>query len=798
MFGRGGAAPDGGGRRTPLVLPVAIVLILCSLTVVACQSAFVPEANAKQIDPSEPEENESWRRIVEDASSDEQDCMRRSLGPFLEPLLHTDVSLEVRIENPAAQLFACLTPESAHSVFMAASIKYLQQEFGPSLDAGVEDCWRQSLSADDVWGAFVYEAVGVNPGGPPPSSFQKAVSSSRRPGLAQRMLFQRMAECAPGLIVEAAAGRFSLASADLTNTELDCISEQVGDLDVTAVIAPDREHVPGLVLAAYLLGDCAPQLFVSQLFDLAGAEPISLDAAQVDCAHQLMSNIDPSAAAVNLRRLGHRQTLSLLWFLMSPCWPDHISTARDADPVYDRVIRRSDTRVIVGETVEDALEGMPDVDWFDFEGNAGAHYTIDLRVANDRPFYGTLYLLDPGTNERAQPSVNEHAGFSVHRLIVKVPETDHYRLQVGGHAYGLTPYTLSIHEVHIEDDHSNTQAGAALATLGEVIGGELEFDFDTDVFVFDAVAGASYLIDTSLQSLHWSTLRLESADGELLKQDDNYGEPGSARIAWTASTSDRYVVKLGGVGRGTYSIVIWQPADDHSGSVTAATAIAGGGQVQGEINYPRDRDVFAFDAVKGVFYDISVNLESLLDSYLTVGRNDDSVETRSDDYGQSLASRVVWQAEESRQYFIGVSGRGTGTYSLNVTRIEINDDHSGTEDEATVLQLGEVVQGKVDYPDDRDGFVFYGEAGETYNIVIRLGTLPGVNLDVSTIVECPGEICTSSGSWYEGPRFEPARANLVEWTPDLSGKQFISLGGHGDGTYELIVTIASSVSTAVK
>ena len=130
---------------------------------------------------------------------------------------------------------------------------------------------------------------------------------------------------------------------------------------------------------------------------------------------------------------------------MSHCWPDHISTARDADPVYDRVIRRSDTRVIVGETVEDALDGMPDVDWFDFEGNAGAHYTIDLRVANDRPFYGTLYFLDPGTNERAQPSVNEHAGFSVHRLIVKVPETAGF---VGGHAYGLTPYTRRSRSAH--------------------------------------------------------------------------------------------------------------------------------------------------------------------------------------------------------------------------------------------------------------------------------------------------------------------------------------------------------------
>ena len=101
--------------------------------------------------------------------------MRRSLGPFLEPLLHKDVSLEVRIN--AAQLFACLTP-----VFMAASIKYLQQAFGPSLDAGVEDCWRQSLSADDVWGAFVYEQLVLIPAVHRPAEGGQLSTARPRPG----------------------------------------------------------------------------------------------------------------------------------------------------------------------------------------------------------------------------------------------------------------------------------------------------------------------------------------------------------------------------------------------------------------------------------------------------------------------------------------------------------------------------------------------------------------------------------------------------------------------------------------
>ena len=733
----------------------------------------------------------TWQHVFDRATPSEQVCMHRSLGPFLGTFLGRHVMQDEEIGDREARLFACLAADNARSVFVSASTASFQRVFGSALDPSAEDCWRQQMADADVLGAFAFEVTGVEPDRAPPSSFQKAVLSGGRPGFGQRTLFTGLVDCAPELVLTALLNRLSVTEASLSQAELNCLSDRLGSVNVVAVIDPRQKHVPGWLEAGDPIGKCATRLYVEKLFEQVGEEPIALEAAGLNCVAELLSEADLSNLAAV--RLGYWQLSSMLWFWLWECWPDQFIAEPGDLPEDNYLFGRRDPAVNLGEPTEQVLEGIPDWDRYEFAGEEGTRYSIEVRIQNQVPFFAIVYLEDSGSRDLAHASVVEDDGYSVHQMALRAPETGRYRIHVGGYSYGPSPYTLSVDETDIADDHSDTLSEATLAAVGEVIDGELEFVHDTDAFAFDAVAGATYLIETILVTLSSSNLQLEDSEGETLSRVDKDGDPGNARIVWTAPTSGRYLVKLSGSVRGTYSFAIWRPADDHSGTLAGATTLTNGVTTAGEINFFGDRDAFEFDAEEGVFYDIVVSLGTLLDSYLVVSLEDGVHATRNDDYGDSLASRVVWQAEESRSYYIRVSGRGTGTYDVTVTPIEVNDDQDPRTDGPTVLRFGESVNGTIDYPGDSDAFEFVGEAGVTYNIVVRLGTLPSFSLEVSTDPECPPEvICTSSGSWYEGSRSGQARAGIAVWTPDLSGKQTIVVYGQGEGTYELTVTVADN------
>ena len=98
-------------------------------------------------------------------------------------------------------------------------------------------------------------------------------------------------------------------------------------------------------------------------------------------------------------------------------------------------------------------------------------------------------------------------------------------------------------------------------------------------------------------------------------------------------------------------------ADDHADTLPAATPIMVGGSVGGVVGNFADSDVFAFEAELGVFYEIDVALGSLSDSVATLYDTDGAVLDVSDDYGDSLASRIVWEATYSAR----TTSRSTAT-----------------------------------------------------------------------------------------------------------------------------------------
>ena len=96
-----------------------------------------------------------------------------------------------------------------------------------------------------------------------------------------------------------------------------------------------------------------------------------------------------------------------------------------------------------------------------------------------------------------------------------------------------------------------------------------------------------------------------------------------------------------------------------------------GRETQGYIESAGDRDVFAFNAVQGQDYAVEVVLCTLTD--FAAGIVDlGGTELASNGHdGDALASRVLWTAPDSGEYYAFVEGAGgsTGTYTLTITHV---------------------------------------------------------------------------------------------------------------------------------
>ena len=114
-----------------------------------------------------------------------------------------------------------------------------------------------------------------------------------------------------------------------------------------------------------------------------------------------------------------------------------------------------------------------------------------------------------------------------------------------------------------------------------------------------------------------------------------------------------------------------------------------GETVQGTLEYENDIDLFVFQAEEGVLYQIDVALGTLSDSLVGLYDADERELAYNDDHGDSLASRVFWQASRSGAYYIAVEGYDTGSYTLTVTTPTTTppEENTGAIEDGTSLTV---------------------------------------------------------------------------------------------------------------
>ena len=320
------------------------------------------------------------------------------------------------------------------------------------------------------------------------------------------------------------------------------------------------------------------------------------------------------------------------------------------------------TAVTVGAAVQGSVDYAGDMDYFSFRAEEGKTYQIHAALGTLEN--SDLTLLD----SHGLIVADSFASFLDPHIIWEAPRAADFFVVVDDAFGAVGSYTLTIGISDVTDDHGDDLNNATAVTVGAMVQGSLDYAGDMDYFSFRAEEGKLYQIDAALGTLESSKLTLLDSHGLILADKRDF-----RALIWEApSAGDYYVVVdpvFGASGSYILTIDVSDPfTDDHGDDLNNATAVTVGAAVQGSVDYAGDMDYFSFRAEEGKLYQIDVGLGTLEVYHVTVQDPEGWYTNFGSPHGDSLTSRMTWEASSAGDYYVIVGeALGLGTYSLTIT-----------------------------------------------------------------------------------------------------------------------------------
>ncbi|MEF3274860.1 MAG: M4 family metallopeptidase [Chloroflexus sp.] len=337
-----------------------------------------------------------------------------------------------------------------------------------------------------------------------------------------------------------------------------------------------------------------------------------------------------------------------------------------------------------------------DLDWVRFATIAGNVYRFETANLEDRSDTVITLMAPNGTSVLAEDDDSGEGLAS--RLIWYAPTSDtyyirvrHYNSGVGGARTGYDLRIGSYGTPAAPDDYEpdNTLSAAKPISVGSSQQHNFHASGDHDWVYFDAVSGVEYTITTSyLASRADTVLELYNSSGILLTSDDDGGGGWASRIVWTAPANARFYVKVRQYNAAIYGAntdyrlnLMSAAPDAYEPDNTQATArpITVNGAAQTHNFHTRgDQDWIVFAATAGYSYRMETfNLASCSDTVLYLYNSSGALLASNDDGGDGWASRIVWMAPSSANFYLKVVHYSSLAYGA-CTSYDIRVTSSGT------------------------------------------------------------------------------------------------------------------------
>ena len=664
-----------------------------------------------------------WREVFDTLTTAEQSCIRNALGDELEPALGRPVmSVSDSPEQWEVSIFSCLAPETARAIYFPIVIAEMEDEVELSEDELA--CLREAMAATDVAAvvaAMVADADDHTAAAAFFSDFMSCLPDLLLSTMLAEMGVERealsadevsclrglladvdwgallftdedfeayadfavgMISCVPALLLSSALGE----EVELSEAEATCLREAFAASDVAALLTAADDLAGFAALAPDLVG-CVPDLFVSIFIAETGASLEDLSEEERDCLREAIVAIDWAAAVAD-----DPTAVSAAATALFSCVPGLILSAAFGEDLELSAEEATCLRESFAAIDVSALLAVPD------DLDAAVKSVAALLNCAPRLLFAGL-TEDVELSEEEASCLRELVAATDLAALLASPDGSAAFAEFGAglllcvtDLFSAGDEETTAPDSDITDDHADSIEGATALTVGEAAQGTLDYVDDIDFFAFLAEEGVFYQIDVALGTLSDSLVGLYDADEWLLTFNDDHGDSLASRIVWRATSSGAYYVGVEGYDTGSYTltVAVTNITDDHANAVEEATVVTVGKAVQGTLEYENDIDVFVFLAEKGVLYRIDVALETLSDSLVGLYDADEQELAYNDDHGDSLASRIVWEAPRSGAYYVGVEGYDTGSYILTVAVATPSEETTGAAEDDTPLTAASV------------------------------------------------------------------------------------------------------------
>ena len=456
---------------------------------------------------------------------------------------------------------------------------------------------------------------------------------------------------------------------------------------------------------------------------------------------------------------------------------------RACAPEFMSAYGEQSTPVTVGESAADEISHAGEVDYFVFEAESGQLYQIDVTLETLLDSVADLY----GPDGFWLAGNDNHTDTAASRIYWQALSSGSHYVAVEGLSEATGTYTVAVAALDVVDDHPGTFEGATPVTVGEATAGEIQYETDEDLFVFEAEQSRIYQIDITLGTLPDADAILYGPDGDWKTANDDKSVP---RLYWQAQTSGNLYVAVEGLSEatGTYTVAVaaLDVVDDHPGTLEGATPVTVGEATAGEIQYETDEDLFVFEAEQGRIYQIDITLGTLPESLAWLYDPDEGFLKANDDI-----SAIYWQAQTSGSLYVLVNGwfEATGTYTVAVTALDVVDDHPGVIEGATAVAVGDTAAGDIQYVTDADYFVFEAEQGQLYQIDVTVETLSNA---VATLYDPYGDPLAHSGEYLDIADSRIYWHSQIYWQAQASGSLYVAVEGWSEATGTYTFAVATS------
>ncbi len=351
-----------------------------------------------------------------------------------------------------------------------------------------------------------------------------------------------------------------------------------------------------------------------------------------------------------------------------------------------------------------------------------------------------------------------------------------------------------------EEDVSDGMETTASVLTGQGYFGAIDFPYDYDWISTFLIAGRVYQIDlfgeahNDLLALSDTVLRGVYDDtGQLLlnSSDDDGGEGRNSRLGLQVDDDGYYFIEVSGFASvaGGYTVTVNDLTVQDEFTASQRGYLSEGRPVEGELSYVGDVDYFDVYLDVGQRHAITLDGPSLSTLQLRLSDRDGDLTTV---VTQTQLGDDAFELEvlESGLYTFEISlpdaHYGAYTVSLSVEDGETTDAIPEDSTSQSVINVGTVFQGRIDFATDIDWIGLETRAGHRYDVVLSDG-----NGDWSLSDPVIHGIYTSIGDLIEGTYNDDSDGaqSKSSFVATESGRYFIAASGfmNDTGYYDINV-----------